>query len=95
MNEPAKDRELVIHLTTQELSVLIQDAVRAAMKAIPQEDHLLTVAEVCKVLSVSSEWVYHNVKRFSFVRKIGGQLRFSSNALQRYIESTKFTVKGG
>jgi len=44
-------------------------------------------------LTVSPGWVYHNLKRLPFTRKVGGMLRFSANGLQRYIEVSKFSVK--
>jgi len=64
------------------------------MRSAPKDDRLLTVAQVCEVLNVNEEWLYHNVKRLPFVRKVGGMLRFSNNGLQRYIEASKFTLKG-
>ena len=95
MSEPVKNKALlVVHLTADELSVIVQDAVKSAMRAAPKEDRLLTVAEACEKLNVSEEWIYHNTRKLPFVRKVGGLLRFSSNGLQRYIESAKFTVKG-
>jgi excisionase family DNA binding protein len=95
MSEPAKNKALLVHLTAEELSAIVQDAVKSAMKSAPREDKLLTVEQVCEVLNVTEEWIYHNTKKLPFVRKVGGMLRFSGNGLQRYIESAKFTVKGG
>jgi predicted DNA-binding transcriptional regulator AlpA len=85
---------LVVQLTADELSAIVQDAVKSAIRSAPKEDRLLTVAEVCEILNVNAEWLYHNARKFPFVRKIGGMLRFSSNGLQRYIEGSRFTVKG-
>ena len=83
---------MVVQLSTEELRAIIVEAVQAAVKGNPREDRLLTVAEVCQILKTTDEWVYHNAKRLPFVRKVGGMLRFSSNGLQRYIESRKFTA---
>ncbi len=94
MSEPAKTKALLVHLTAEELAAVVQDAVKAALRSAPKEDRLLTLEEVCKILNVSEEWIYHNVKKLPFVRKVGGMLRFSANGLQRYIEASKFTVKG-
>ena len=92
--EAAKNKEsLIVQLTVDELSQIIREAVTLALRAAPRDDELLTIADVCKKLNVSEEWVYHHVKKLPFVRKLGGMLRFSSNGLQRYIESTKFSVK--
>jgi predicted DNA-binding transcriptional regulator AlpA len=94
MSEPAKNKVLVVHLTAEELSALVHDAVKSAIRSAPRDDRLLTVEDVCQTLNVTEEWLYHNAKRLPFVRKVGGMLRFSSNGLQRYIESIKFSVKG-
>jgi hypothetical protein len=80
-----------VQLTADELSAIVQDAVKSALRSAPRDDKLLTVEEVCKTLNVNPEWLYHNAKKLPFVRKIGGMLRFSNNGLQRYIESAKFT----
>jgi excisionase family DNA binding protein len=71
------------------------EAVQAAVKALPRDDKLLTVEQVCEILNTSKEWLYHNAKKLPFVRKVGGLLRFSSNGLQRFIESKRFTSTKG
>lgn len=83
---------MVVQLSTDELRTIIADAVRAEAKALTRDDKLLTVEQVCEVLNVEKEWVYHNAKKLPFVRKLGGMLRFSSIGLQRYIEARKFTA---
>jgi predicted DNA-binding transcriptional regulator AlpA len=91
MSEVAKNKErLVVHLTVEELFEVVQ---AAALKSQPKDDRLLTIEQVCEVLNVSEEWLYHHARKLLFVRKVGGMLRFSNNGLQRYIESTKFSVK--
>ena len=85
---------MVVQLSTDELRLIVMDAVQAAIRATPRDDKLLTVEQICEILNTSEEWLYHNAKKLPFVRKVGGLLRFSSNGLQRYIESIKFTVKG-
>ena len=94
MTDPAKNKLLAVHLTVEELSAVVESAVRAAMRSAPKDDRLLTVEEACGVLHVTQEWLYHHAKKLPFTRKIGGQLRFSANGVQRYMESAKFTVKG-
>jgi excisionase family DNA binding protein len=94
--EAAKNKEpLVVQLTVEELSEIVREVVKNALKVAPRDDRLLTIEQVCEVLNVSDEWIYHHAKKLPFVRKVGGMLRFSSNGLQRYIESTKFSVKRG
>jgi hypothetical protein len=63
MSEPAKNKALLVHLTAEELSAIVQDAVKSAMKSAPREDKLLTVEQVCEVLNVTEEWIYHNTKK--------------------------------
>lgn len=94
MSDPVKNKALLVHLTAEELAAVVQDAVKAALRSAPKEDRLLSVEQVAEILNVTPEWIYHNTRKLPFIRKIGGQLRFSSNGLQRYIESVKFTVKG-
>jgi excisionase family DNA binding protein len=83
---PKTDSRMVVQLTVEEFESMLQKAARAAAP----KDELLTIEQVCEVLKVSDEWVYHHVKKLPFVRKVGGMLRFSSNGLQRYMESAKF-----
>ena len=92
--EVAKNKEpLVVQLTVEELSELVREAVKNALKTAPRDDHLLTIEQVCECLNVSEQWLYHHARKLPFVRKVGGMLRFSNNGLQRYIESAKFSVK--
>jgi excisionase family DNA binding protein len=67
-------------------------SVEAVINALPRDDKLLSVEQVCEILNVSEQWIYHNAKNLPFVRKVGGLLRFSNNGLQRYIEGKKFTT---
>jgi len=94
MSEPAINKTLLVHLTIEELSTLVENAVKSALKSGTKDDRLLSVEQVCEILTVSPGWVYHNLKRLPFTRKVGGMLRFSANGLQRYIEVSKFSVKG-
>ena len=92
--EAAKNKEpLAVQLTVEELSEVVREAVKIALKTAPRDDRLLTVSEVSKILNVKDEWIYHHARKLPFVRKVGGMLRFSANGLQRYIDSAKFTVK--
>ena len=63
-----------------------------AARTVSKDDKLLSVEQVCEILNVEVDWVYHNARKLPFVIKIGGMLRFSSNGLQRYIASRKFTA---
>ena len=90
--QPATNAKLVVQLSADELRAIIKDEVEAAVRASGRDDKLLTADEVANVLNCSPEWVYHHVKSLPFVRKVGGMLRFSSNGLQRYIDSKKFSA---
>ncbi len=94
MSEPAKnaDSRMLVQLSVDDLRAIVAEAIRAEAKALPKEDKLLTVEQVCEILNVEKEWIYHNAKKLPFVRKLGGMLRFSSNGLQRYIETRKFSA---
>jgi hypothetical protein len=55
-------------------------------EAKKQEDKLLTVGEAATRLAVKPEWLYRRGKRLGLSVKLGdGTLRFSNNALERYI----------
>lgn len=97
MSEPAKKipSKMIVQLSTDELRSLVVEAVQTAVKSLPRDDRLLTVEQVCEILNVNEQWVYHNAKKLPFVRKVGGLLRFSSNSLQRYIDTKRFSAHKG
>jgi hypothetical protein len=71
--EAAKNKEpLVVQLTVEELSEIVREAVKNALKTAARDDHLLTIEQVCDVLNVSEEWLYHHARKLPFVRKVGG-----------------------
>jgi excisionase family DNA binding protein len=72
-----------------EVRRIVKEEIAAAVKG-SKDDKLLTVAEVCQVLNVTEPWIYHNVKKLPFTRKVGGMLRFSNNDLQRWIQAQRF-----
>jgi hypothetical protein len=56
------------------------------MQAPNQEIRLLTVGEAAARLAVKPEWLYRRGKRLGLAVKLGdGTLRFSNQALERYI----------
>lgn len=85
MSEPTKN---LFDLLLDQIRVVVAEEIAKAVKG-SKEDRLLTVKEVCQVLNVNSHWLYHNVKKLPFTRKVGGNLRFSSNDLQRWIAAQK------
>jgi predicted DNA-binding transcriptional regulator AlpA len=84
-----------------EIRKIVAEEVARAVKG-SKDDRLLDIDELCAILNVQKAWIYHNARRLPFSRKIGGNLRFSSNDLQRWIAAQKFQdttpkklVKGG
>ena len=73
MAEPVKkkDPKMVVQLTDDELKSIVTEAVQVALRADQRDDKLLSVEQVCEILNVREEWLYHNVKKLPFVRKIG------------------------
>lgn len=51
----------------------------------PAPDALLDVASAAERLGVSAGYLYRNHRRFSFVRRMGRSLRFSSTGIEEYI----------
>jgi excisionase family DNA binding protein len=89
MTDPAQKPPLALTLTVDELAAVVQDAVKTAMRSAPKDDALLTVEQAARVLNCKPQWLYVNAKKLPFVRKVGGQLRFSSNDLQRWIAAQR------
>ena len=55
---------------------------------MPEEDRLLTVDQVAKILAVDRTWVYRHTETLPFRRKLSnGTLRFSANGLQRWLKT--------
>ncbi len=52
----------------------------------PAEDRLLTVEEAAAKLAVSKDWLYRRAGKLPFTIRHGpGQVRFSSQGIERYI----------
>lgn len=49
------------------------------------EDRLLTVDEAAARLGQSKDWLYRHATKLPFTRRVGRQVRFSSQGLERYI----------
>ena len=55
----------------------------------PAPDALLDVAAAAERLGVSAGYLYRNHRRFSFVRRMGRSLRFSSVGIEEYIRQRR------
>jgi predicted DNA-binding transcriptional regulator AlpA len=51
----------------------------------PVPDSLIGVAEASVRLGISRHYLYRNHRRFSFTRRMGRSLLFSSNGIEQYI----------
>jgi predicted DNA-binding transcriptional regulator AlpA len=54
-----------------------------------RHDELIDIKEAARRLGVSSDFLYHNHTQFSFTRRVGRSLRFSSNGIETYIRSRR------
>jgi predicted DNA-binding transcriptional regulator AlpA len=52
-------------------------------------DALLDINEASARLGVSSSYLYRHARNFSFARRVGRALRFSSNGIESYIRSRR------
>ena len=76
----------------------IQAALAAALAEISTDGHgalapraeadqLLTVEQTAALLNSKKDWVYRHAAELPFAVRVGGQLRFSAEGLQRYIRA--------
>lgn len=64
----------------------VRTEVQELLNVVRDEDRLLTIDEVAQRLSVSKDWVYRNLKRLPFTKKLGPKLvRFSEASLQKWL----------
>ena len=55
--------------------------------AAREGDQLLTVEETAALLKSTKDWVYRHAAELPFAVRLGGQLRFSADGLQRHIQA--------
>jgi hypothetical protein len=51
------------------------------------EDHLLSADQAARILNVDKQWLYRRSSRLPFALHLDGQLRFSAEAIQRYLKA--------
>jgi hypothetical protein len=61
----------------------------APESASASEDRLLDVAAAARRMGVSTQFLYVNSKKYSFTRRVGRRLLFSSNGLDTYLKQKK------
>jgi hypothetical protein len=109
LEELSREPLLARRLSPETISTLLalcgaaQGALLAALacsnwdtQAPNQENRLLTVGEAAARLAVKPEWLYRRGKRLGLAVKLGdGTLRFSNQALERYIHenTTEIAVR--
>jgi predicted DNA-binding transcriptional regulator AlpA len=60
----------------------------AATTTQQAHDELISIEQAAGRLGLSPSYLYRNHQKFSFTRRVGRSLRFSSQGLQSYIERT-------
>lgn len=61
----------------------------APQQAIAQHDELLTVEQAAERLGMSEKYLYSNAKTLPFTKRMGRNLRFSANGIDRYIRQQR------
>ena len=85
--DPPDDGRMVVQLSVSELRQMIGEEVKKSLRGATTPDEWVDIDKAAAVLSVSPDWIYHNVKRLPFARKIGPrQLRFSVHGMQKWME---------
>jgi predicted DNA-binding transcriptional regulator AlpA len=65
----------------------------ASQQKSPERDQLLGVADAAALLAVSREWLYRRATRLGLAVKLDdGTLRFSTSAIQSFIENKRIGV---
>jgi hypothetical protein len=73
----------------EEVRVTAMARLTAPIHAQHPPDELVAVDEAACLLGVSPNYLYHNHKRLTFVRRMGRRLLFSSNGIQAYLRSRR------
>ena len=90
--ERIPDEAMLVQLKAGDVRALLM---QVAHRFNRPPDKLIKIDEAAAMLGVTTDWLYHHHKRLGVSRQIKapglkrGQLRFSVNALQAYIESQK------
>jgi predicted DNA-binding transcriptional regulator AlpA len=61
----------------------------SARRSPQSEDHLLDADEAARILDVRKQWLYRNSKKLPFVIRLGGKVRFSAIAIERYLKARR------
>jgi hypothetical protein len=93
--------QIVHDLKVEQLPELLGDLERVRVTAMarltapvvtqPSVDRLLGVGEAAKQLGVSEDYLYRHHREFSFARRAGRKLLFSSVGIEKHIRTTRDT----
>jgi hypothetical protein len=61
----------------------------ATPPAPAQPDQWVGIEEAAAMLSVSTDYLYHNHERYPFVRRMGKRLLFSQAGIEKYTKTVK------
>jgi hypothetical protein len=76
----------VTTMTVRELRAVIRAELASRPTGGP--DQWVAIEEAAKFLSVSEDFLYHNLKSFPFVKKLSKKmLRFSLKGMQKWMEA--------
>ena len=95
MNQPNN----VLGLLGEAFLRAIREAVREEIQSFicrdeKESDRLLTAEEAARMLSVSPDWLYRNVRKLPFSRKLGPKmLRFSKLGIEKWIAVRKISSR--
>lgn len=70
-----------------QLDTLLLSRLLAAKDQEPPDDQLLGIAETARRLGMSEDWLYRHHKDFSFTRRMGRKLLFSSKGIEKHLRS--------
>ncbi len=83
------DATPIVMITVGTLKILIHEEVEKVQGGRETGDRLIDREEAMKVLAVSRDFLYRHGKKLGLTRKVGGRLKYSWLALQKYIASRK------
>jgi predicted DNA-binding transcriptional regulator AlpA len=79
-------QHLLIRITAI-LPALAVQAQTASTAEKPMEDRLLQIEEAAAILQQTKDWMYRHANELPFTVREGRCLRFSANAIQKYIRT--------
>ena len=91
LEHPERAHDLPPHVARDLLPRIIGLQVAVLARALVNghdansEDRLLTVDEAAARLGQSKDWLYRHATKLPFTRRVGRQVRFSSQGLESYI----------